>query len=140
MTHAPSRLLVNAARIILMLFALGLLSPAAQACALFKSQVAMSSMTSDNPCSISGETVKMNTACTVMFNSLIEDCVVQPQATVSTATTHIPPGSTLPYFIIEHAAWVPHSSSITLATLLSSTSSPPPQPVPLSILHCSFQI
>ncbi len=138
MTHTPSRLLVNTARIILMMFALGLLSPAVQACALFQSQVVMSSMVGDNPCSTSDKNTKLNVPCTVGVNNNLEDCVVQSQKAVSTA--HISSAPTFPYFPIEQTAWLPHSNSIALAELPTPTPSPRPLPVPLSILHCSFQI
>lgn len=136
MSHTPSRRLMNMARIILMMFAFALLSPSVQACALAQSQIVMPSMTADNPCSVSGENSKLNVPCTAGIQNHAEDCTVQSQKTVSTARI-----SSVPVALqvaLEQPALAPKSNNSFITAL--SSPFPPTSPVPLSILHCSFQI
>lgn len=137
MRNEPSRILIALTRIMLLMVVLGLLSQAAQACVPPKSYVAMASMSDGDPCQVTGEDTSAHTRCAPGDQAYADDCLVQMPAAVSSDRI---PASPAPVAIADAQSQAPPVKPFLTVVLAA----PPPDNsrprIPLSILHCSFQI
>jgi hypothetical protein len=137
MKNEPSRILTVMTRIILLMVVFGLLSQAAQACVPPKSNVAMASMSDSEPCQVTGEDTSAHTRCAPGDQAYADDCAAPTPAAVSSDRI---PASPAPVATADAQPQAPPVRPFLTVVLAA----PPPDSsrprIPLSILHCSFQI
>lgn len=122
-------------RIMLLMVVLGLLSQAAQACVPPKSHVVMASMSASEPCQVTDASA--HTSCAPGDQAYADDCSVQTPVAVSSDRI---PASPAPVATADAQPQAPPVKPFLTVVLAA----PPPDSsrprIPLSILHCSFQI
>lgn len=137
MKNTSSRTLAVIARILLLMFVFGLLSQSVQACTLSKPHDAMASMADRTPCHVTAMAADAHSKCATGNQIHADDCSVQ--APVATSNERLP-SSSAP---VAMAAVAQLASLVTPHQIIGLAAAPPVNPrphIPLSILHCSFQI
>lgn len=138
MRNAPSQILAVIARITLLMFMFGLLSQSAQACTLLKQRVAVTStMAGSIPCQATGKDAGANAKCAPGNQIRTDDCSVQTPVAVSNERS---PASPVPVALaVAQQPTFPVKPLLNIGLAAPPAVNPRP-PIPLSILHCSFQI
>lgn len=137
MRNPSSRILTVISRIMLLMFVFGLLSQAAQACTLAKTRVAMEAGADSNPCQISGKVADAYSRCSQGNQLHADACSIQSPAAVSSERFSPSPE---PVALTVALLLVPPAKLLQTVGLDAPPPILPHRPVPLSILHCSFQI
>lgn len=137
MRNPSSRILTVVSRIMLLMFVFGLLSQTAQACTLAKTRVVMEAAADSNPCQISGKNADAYSGCSQGNQLQADDCSMQAPVAVSSERFSPSPA---PVAIAVSLLLVPPVKPLRTVGLDAPPPILPHRPVPLSILHCSFQI
>ena len=138
MRHPLSRISAVIARIALLLFVFGLLSQAAQACLLSKQAVAGTGIatTEGSPCQVTGKHAVAHAKCAL--NDVHADvCFAQASVTASHESF---PSTPAPVAIAVAPKLVSLVKPLQTVVLAVPPHPTPRSRLPLSILHCSFQI
>lgn len=135
MRNTPSRTLTAITRIMLLMFAFGLLSQAVQACAPAKPHIVAAA--DNTPCQAGAKNADTHFRCAPSYQAQAEDCAMQvPVAVSSERFSPLP----TPVAIAVSLMLVPPVKPLLIIGLDAPPPIHPLPPVPLSILHCSFQI
>jgi hypothetical protein len=136
MRNKPSPILIAITRIMLLMVVLGLLSQAAQACALPASHAAMASLSDSEPCQVNSEEPRANLSCAPGDRVYADECSAQTPVAVSSER----PTSPEPIATANAKPQPPPVKPFLTRVLAASPPDSSRPSIPLSILHCSFQI